>query len=264
MFDEPFTRLALRVDQAGAIVDTVRIGFEERGVRLGTSLPIRIQSNVFSTTTFFGLSGEFRQLRQIDRRSNAITDFSNRWTLRPNATIQYRVQTNARDLMPNTGLVLSGVGEYDVAADRNPERGAIGQATLYIPLLKSINHGLRLRASVLKQNRGGIFNLDQFVPRGYDDRLFLGEGTFVKAGFQYRVPLWYLDNGFFFLPITVHAVYAYGFSEVLFPTSEWRNRRSSSGAGLGVQFRFASILNFDLRIGAAWLHEDRRWEAIFR
>lgn len=265
VFQEPFTRLVQRVDaETGTVVETVRVGFQERGVRLAVALPVLLGFNVYTSSLSVGLGGEVRQVGQLDAAHDPIGMYSTRYTLEPQASFLYRVQANGRDLIPNTGLVIGSFAELDVAGD-----GSLGQAwetrlRLYLPWLARWNHGIRLEAAVLTQNRGSVFNLDRFVPRGYEDDLFLGAGTFVKTGVEYQVPLWYVDDGLLTVPITVHAVYAYGFAETLFSTADVAGRFSAVGAGLGVEFRLAHILPVAFRVGLARLLEAGQWQATYR
>ncbi len=264
-YREPFTRLALQVDaETNAVVDTVRIGFEERGVRLDLALPILVASNVYSTSVVLGLGGEARQVRRLVNEGDPIAAYSTRYTLEPQASVGYRVQANRRDLMPNTGWVFSSFAELDIAGDGPLGRAWQSRLRTYLPWLARWNHGLRLETAVLMQNRGAVFNLDRFVPRGYADELFLDGGTFVKAGMEYRVPLWYLDDGLLVVPVSIHAFYAYGFAETLFATADTATTFSSIGAGLAVQLRVAHFLPVELKLGLARLLEAGRWQTTYR
>ncbi len=125
---------------------------------------------------------------------------------------------------------------------------------------------MRLQAGLLTQNQGSIYNLDRFLPRGYENT-FLGNGTFLQLNLVALQPLWYIDDGFVLLPFFFKALYAYGFAETLFPVDDrdrpW-SRLSAVGGGLGLQFRFFYRFDFDLRLGASYLVEANRWEATYR
>jgi hypothetical protein len=134
----------------------------------------------------------------------------------------------------------------------------------YLPLFPRTNTGIRIGGSVLTQNRGSIFNVDTFVPRGYEDTV-LGEGTFARFDAEVTQPLWFIDDGSMLLPLYFEAVYAYGFGQTLQPIdAPFGQSLSSIGGGLGVRFRFFYLLNFDLRIGGAYRMEPGDGEWIFR
>ncbi|MEM6337410.1 MAG: hypothetical protein AAF752_12640, partial [Bacteroidota bacterium] len=261
-YRDPFTRLA-RV-RTGDQVDTLRIGFEERGVALNLGLPVVLESNVFFSAVRLGLNSEIRQVRRIDGRSNPLGDFQNRLTFTPSVTLQYKLQQNIRDLQPNAGLVVSSFAELDAAGDGSLGRSWLTRGSLYVPILMQRNISLRLRGGLLWQNRGSILNLDTFVPRGYAGEVFLGEGTFVKAGLETRIPLTYLDDGFLTVPFVLHTLYAYGFAERIGATRTLADGLTSVGAGLGIQFTVAHIFTLDLRASLAYKVEAGEWDLVTR
>ncbi|GIV59234.1 MAG: hypothetical protein KatS3mg043_0323 [Rhodothermaceae bacterium] len=264
LFRRPETVRANVVDAEGQTVETVRLGREERGGDLTFSFPLTLESNVHRTSLLLSVQGGYRQERLFDRNGRYLTGFTGRYTVSPALSFVYRLRRNIRDLVPHQGLVLGGFAERDVAVEDGPARAAhVGQAHLYLPWLKSINGGLRLHATVLDQNRGGIFDLEAFMPRGHED-VFLGRGTFVKYGGEYVQPLWFIDNGLFLLPFYFKALYAFGFAETLHDVARPADRVSSVGAGLGLQFRFFYVLDLELRVAAAYRVEDRRWRVVYR
>ena len=264
LFDTPSTVLALGVDENGDPVRTFRARRERRGAELGFLLPVTLSSNTFRSSFAVALRGRYQQERFFDRNGRALSGFDNRFTLRPAAVLGYRLQANTRDLVPNTGMILSAAGEYDASADRGtPRRAVIVQYNAYLPFLMRNNVGLRLHAGMLAQNQGSVFNLDRFMPRGQED-VFLGRGTFFKYGLEYTRPLWYIDNGFVLLPLYLKALFAYGFAETLHPSADFADRVSSIGGGVGLQFRVFYLINFELRVGRAFRIEQRRWDWTYR
>ncbi len=264
LFRTPTTVLARLVDRQGNTVETVRVGREERGVEAGVYVPVTLGSNVHRTSAAVAVRGSYRQERLFDRDGKALTPFTGRYTLSPRAALGYRLQANPRDLVPNTGLVVSAASEIDLSADRAaPRRALLGQANLYLPLLKSHNVGLRLNAGLLTQNQGSIYNLDRFMPRGHED-VFLGAGTFARYGFEITRPLWFIDNGFFLLPVYFRALFAFGFAETLHPVERFSDRVSSAGVGLGLRIRFFYLFNLELRAAASYRIEAGTWDVVYR
>ena len=245
-------------------------GIEERGVEVGLSLPVVLASNVYQSSLFLSLQGGFDQVRFIDEKGEADGPFTNRVTLRPSAALAYRVQANYRDLIPNTGVVLSTSARTDVYANRGERgRALVARLDLYLPLLRASNTGLRLNVGVLTQNRTALFDPLFFLPRGYGDVL-LASGTFLRYGADVVQPLWFIDNGFLLVPFYAKALYTYGFAESIWRTAQGENRASGGGAlsavgaGLGFQFRLFHLLDLDLRLGVAFNPETRTWSGVYR
>ncbi len=276
LFDMPSTVVASVRGEDGTAI-TRRLGREERGARLGVSLPVILASNVFSTTAGVSLRGEYEEERFFGsdgqtlplrgRDGEPLGSYRSRFRLTPNAFLAYRLQTNRRDLMPNTGTVLSSSASLDLWQEGGGRRrGVITQLTQYVPLSLRRHTGVRLQAGLLAQNQGSIYNLDRFLPRGYENE-FLDRGTFLRLNLELQQPLWYIDNGFVILPLYFKALYAYGFAETLLPLDDrerlW-SRFSSTGAGLGMQLRFFYLFDFDLRLGLTYLLEEQRWKPTYR
>ena len=268
LFDLPSTVMARRINEQGEVVDTLRVGREERGAIFGVSLPVTLHRNIFSTTASLRLQGEFEQERLFGPSSETLAPFQGRFRLSPSGFLAHRLQTNRRDLMPNTGTILSSTASIDAWRESGGalRRGAITQLTQYLSLSQRSHTGVRLQAGLLTQNQGSIYNLDNFLPRGHENT-FLGRGTFLQLNLLAIQPLWYIDDGFMLLPFYFKALYAYGFAETLVPVDDrerpW-SRISSVGGGLGFQFRFFYRYDFDLRLGASYLVETNRWEAVYR
>ena len=205
-------------------------GIEERGVEAGLSLPVVLASNVYQSSLFLSLQGGFDQVRFIGEKGAADGPFTNRVTLRPSAALAYRVQANYRDLIPNTGVVLSTSARTDVYANRGERgRALVARLDLYLPLLRASNTGLRLNVGVLTQNRTALFDPLFFLPRGYGDVL-LESGTFLRYEADVVQPLWFIDNGFLLVPFYAKALYTYGFAESIWRTAHSENRASGGEA----------------------------------
>lgn len=263
-FNRPFEASVAFVDDGGDLI-VRRTGVEERGAALGLRAPVILESNVFQTYVSFFLDTELRQTRLINERSDPFTDFRTRLTLTPAAFFAYRLQSNPRDLVPNTGLTLRAVAEVDAwtGGGATPGRALQTEASLYLPFLKASSTGLRLGAGLLTQD-GGLFDPEAFVPRGYEDE-GLGPGTFARLDLEATRPLWYIDDGFVLVPLYFKALYAYSFAQTLWPL-EGRSAggRSAVGAGLGLQLRLFHHFDAALRLGAALRLEDWRWVGVAR
>ena len=264
-FDRPRTTLA-RVRDAEGRVDTLRIGVEERGATLGLRLPLLLRADGYTTRAALALRADADQTRLFDQEGETLRGFEGRVRIRPSATVLYRLQANPRDLVPNTGVVLSGTASVDAwRAQGTPRRAALGVVQLYLPVAPHRHTGVWLSAGVLAQNQGGIFDLDRFVPRGYEDEFF-GSGTVSTVAIDAVQPVRYVEDGLVIVPVYVKVLYAYGFAETLVPVSGQARQRtfSSVGAGLGVQLRLFYLYDLDLRFGASYRVEEGRWVKVFR
>ena len=276
LYDVPSTVVVPVRNEAGDVIGR-RVGREERGVRVGVSLPVVLAANVHTTTANVALRGEFegerffgpegQTLQVIGQDGQPLGSFRSRFRLTPAALLAYRLQANRRDLMPNTGTILSSSASLDLWQEGGGQRrGVITQLAQYFSLSLRRHTGVRLQAGLLTQNQGSIYNLDRFLPRGYENR-FLGRGTFLRLNLEMLQPLWYIDNGFVILPVYFKALYAYGFAETFFPLDDrdrtW-SRFSTAGAGLGMHLRVFYLFDFDLRFGLSYLLEEQRWKPTYR
>mgnify|MGYP006281941167 FL=1 len=232
---------------------------QETGVGLGLTLPVTFASNVYTSSARVGLRGEWRRT-QLDDRSGTPNPAVERATLSPFATVGYRLQANPRDLIPNSGIVLSSTASLDAwTATRDvnagAERGVLGIAAAYLPWLSRWNTGIQVSAGLVSQRQGTEFGLGTFLPRGSGDA-FIGSGTFVRLKGEVVQPLWYVDDGSVLFPVYMKAFYGYGFAstfsrpEALFRATP--DRLSALGAGVGVRLRVFSLVDLDLRMGAAY------------
>jgi len=262
----PNTVLVRQRDIAGTALGIKRLGREKREIEAGAIVPVTIEDNAYRTTATLSLRGEYRQEQLFGNDGKRLTSIIGRTTLRPAALLAYRIQSNPRDLIPNSGLTIGLTSELDATVSEKRfarRRALVSQVIGYLPFLKRKNIGLRFTFALLNQNEGSIFNLDRFVPRGYEDA-FIGRGTFIKAGFEYLHPLIYLDKGPLLLPIFFKAFYAYAFAESLQSMIHSADRLSSAGTGLGLRMRLFYLINLDLRLGAAYLIERNGWDVVYR
>ncbi|MCS3757341.1 TolB family protein [Salinibacter ruber] len=244
--------------------------FELRGLRLGVDQRFVFRKNVYGTSLTAGLAGEYRQSRPITAGGAAEAGFTGRATLRSNLTFKYRVQKNIRDLVPNTGVRLNTSAEVDVLtpAGATPSQYLQQRVDVFWPLLASYNTGLRTSASFLTQSRRSFFNVQSFVPRGYQglDRALPGAGNHLRLGAKITQPLWYMDTGSVMLPVAVDALYGYGLGQAQYRVAgagpTLGERRASVGGGLGLRLRPFGGTSLNLEIGVSYRIDARgenRW-----
>ncbi|MEX0747432.1 MAG: hypothetical protein WD275_05475, partial [Rhodothermales bacterium] len=254
--------------RTGEQIDTVRVGRDERGIAVGVQLPAVLRSNVFQSSAQVSLAAQYRQERLFDDEGETIRAWEERLSINPAATLVLGSQSNARDIVPNSGLIVSAVSEVALWSDRdNPSNWLQARSTVFLPFLRRSNTGVALHATWLAQNRGGIIDLTNFFPRGYETRAdFLGRGVFAKYGAEITQPLWYIDNGFFLFPLYFKALFAYGFAETLLQVSGPRatERLTVAGAGLGLQMRLVHSISLTIRFAPVYDFVSDEWEVTFR
>ena len=244
--------------------------FELRGLRLGVDQRFAFRKNVYGTSLTASLAGEYRQSRPITAGGAAEAGFTGRATLRSDLTFNYRVQKNIRDLVPGTGVRLSTSAEVDVLtpADATPSRYLQQQIDVFWPLLSGHNVGLRTSASFLTQSRRSFFDVQSFVPRGYQglDRALPGAGNYLRLGAKITQPLWYIDTGSVMLPVAVDALYGYGLGQAQYRVAgagpALDERRASVGGGLGLRLRPFGGISLNLEVGVSYRIDARgenRW-----
>jgi hypothetical protein len=253
-YNRPFGAQRAIVDgDTGAVIDTEDVAVQERGLGAGIATPFVFRSNVYHSTAFIRLQSEFRQTRVIESDGRPEDDgaFRNRLTLRPAASLGIGLQANPRDLVPNSGLVLTSSVLYDVLTrDVTPSRAMMSRAYLFLPVLDRVNTGVRLDAGITTRGEGLGFNLFQFMPRGLAN-VALGMGTYYRVGTEVTRPLWFADDGLTIIPIYLKAFYTYGFGEYLGAVSGTPTNLASVGGGVGVQLRVFYVGQLDLRFGGA-------------
>lgn len=266
IYRRPSTVLVRPVDAGGHTTETVRAGRAERGISVGVTLPVVFSSNVFRSEAAFALEGEYRQDQLFREGGDVLRPYQGRLSLRPSAVVALGYQQNLRDIIPNSGVILSVKGTYDaVAEDDRPGRWMNPRVNLFLPFFRGRNAGLQLYGSVIAQNRGGLLDLTTFLPRGYEDR-YLGRGTFARFGLEYVQPLWYIEDGFILLPVYFQALYGYTFGETLSPLRSFDGEEvlSAAGGGIGVQLRLFHVADLHVRFGTSFLFGERKWVPVYR
>lgn len=249
---------------------SVRVGLEERGVSLGTTLPIRLQSNVYQSMATVSVGAEYRQTRFFGDAVEGLgqgsvpTSWRDRITLSPRAVFGHRLQQNPRDLVPNQGFVLQTAAEIDAWTDGiSGGRAFRAEADVYLPLSLRNHTGVRLGVGFLTQNAGSVMGTSHFVPRGYED-VSLGSGSFLRLGTEVTQPLWYIDDGSTLVPFYAKSLYGYGFGQTLTSVDETGSFHSSIGGGIGVQFRLFYVLDLEVQIGGAFRLGPGEMDVVWR
>jgi len=248
-----------------------RVIIEERGLGLGIRQQITLQQNVTTTTVVASVDAEFRQTRPIDASSDPLRNrYIDRLTLRPTLRTLLRAQQNLRDLVPRTGLVTTTVAEVDLRSPSgfSGSRAFNQRADIYLPVLSSVNGGVRATASYLTQNRGSIFNTERFAPRGYRDlaAALPDAGNYLRFDLRITQPLRYVDRGSVLIPVFVDALYGFGMGQAQYRldtagTPALVDRRAAATGGLGVEVNgFRVELGISYRVDLDGLDETvDRW-----
>ena len=249
VFREPTTVVAQFADG-----ETARIGRERRGVGLDMSLPLTIDANVFTTRVALGLSASYEQERLFDDDNRTLAppglsgSFRDLASIRPSASVMYRVQANTRDLAPNTGVILSTGSRIDIWDELDaPARSVVSRLYVYLPMMTETNSSIRLDGGLLVQNARQGISTALFLPRGYRNR-YLGEGSFGRAGVEIIQPLAFVDDGSILIPFFIHALYGFAAAEQLHQLGGGATFGSAS-AGLGLRVRVFHHTELDLRWG---------------
>ncbi|MBT8400359.1 MAG: PD40 domain-containing protein [Rhodothermia bacterium] len=240
-----------------------RVGKEEEGAAFGLALPVTLSSNVYSSSVSFGIAGQYSRARFFGRDGQPLTTYDERATVSPTLTAQFGTHASLRDIRFRRGLTFGGTLLHDVWSSTKSRTGTLAEARLFFPSIPGSGGSFSIVAGYLWQSEAAIYNLDFFLPRGLEDS-FVPRGGRVKYGLDLLQPLFYVDDGFFLLPIFLKSIYAYGFAESVKSSENLSFDIDSVGGGLGFQFRVFYLLNFDLRFGAAYLPDSDSYEMVFR
>ena len=267
-FDRLFT---VATSTGGSASGTRLLGREELGVQLDLRLPLVLRDNVRRTTLVLGAgvtalgerhfdaAGASIGVRSADGTSHGL--FNSHVGLVTAVSLAHGVRYNRADLWPAAGMVLTVSGLTDLWAEgQKYRRSVLARFSLYRAIVPRWNLALRARASLLAQNRGGIFSLRRLLPRG-SEGAFPGHGLLYGGDVEAVLPLLHVDNGFLVVPLYVKALYVYGFAETMRRARRhghsWR-QLSAVGGGLGLQLRLYYQFDLDLRLGLALDRDNRR------
>ena len=244
---------------------------QETGVGVGLAAPVTFASNVYSSLGRFALFGEWRETR-AEAPSYAREPADSACHAQTDRLVAYRLQQNPRDLIPNSGFVVSTRGTFDLWTDARgvetgAEQGALGIATC---ISRGSRAGIPASSSARVWCRSGVGRSSGSAPscRAGPTGRRLPTGTFVRWKADVVQPLWFVDDGSVLLPVYLKALYGYGFASTL---SRAENafaqrvpRQSAVGGGLGIRLRLFSLLDLDLRFGAAYRPTQGDVVAVYR
>ncbi|MBO6576235.1 MAG: PD40 domain-containing protein [Rhodothermales bacterium] len=251
----PAARLYRRPDQFVARVgqDTLRVIRDERGAELSLSLPVTLKDNIHRSTANFALFLDAQQNRLLGADDALVRDWTRNIAFTPVASFQWGLQAGLRDLVWSRGVTFVSATEFEFTEEAfgGNATASYNELGIYLPFLSRINNSIKVELASLSQTRGFVYNTDFFMPRGHED-VIPGRGTFVRATLETVQPFWFPENGSLMIPSLVRAFYIYGFAERFNSTETLDRHVSSVGGGVGVQFNFLHVLEFNLRWGKAY------------
>lgn len=238
---------------------------QERSAALSIPFQYKFTQNIYNTSLF--IEPEFRQsqIRFFDiSNANQPSDFANISISNIYAQFNYRLQQNIRDVQPNSGAIIFAELEHYLSTDNLDFSSASrtfefqfqeptalrGGIYSYLSPLRRWNQSLRIGLQGITQS-GFIFDNQSIISRGFSEPLFPSSDNLLRFSTRYTIPLTFVDNGGFLLPLYLNNLYLVAFSDtVVDPTlSNWHDQsRSVFGVELRSRFR-VSNLSFDIGIG---------------
>ena len=241
---------------------------QQRSLSLSIPIQIRGNQNVFSTSFFIEPKVSQSQLRFFEiSPTNRSSNFTNATEGNIYSQFNFRLQQNLRDLQPNTGVILFSELEHIFSADEltftaynNSINLLLQQATAlhggiysFVSPLRKWNQSLRIGLTGLTQS-GLLFDNQGLVSEGFSEPVFPTSQNLLSFSTRYTIPLAFVDNGGFLLPLYLSNVYLAAFSNsVVDPTfSNWyQNSRSVFGVELRTRFRLSN-LSLDIGVGIGY------------
>lgn len=246
---------------------------QERGLAVSVPFQYRISQNIFSTS--FYVEPEFRQsqFRFFNiNAGNTSSDFANSSIVNVFGQFNYRLQQNIRDLQPNSGLRLYAEFEHYLAAgstdlslsdnqnaqfDFKTPTALRGGLFSYFSPIKKWNQSLRLGVQGITQSNI-IFDNQFMVSKGFSEPILPNSNSLINFSTRYTIPLWYVDDGGFLLPLYLNNVYLVAFSNTVTDPAKndwYHNSRSVFGVEFRTQFRLS---NLTLDVGVGFGYEPSR------
>jgi len=238
---------------------------QERGFALSVPFQYRINQNIYNTSAF--LEAEFRQsqLRFLDLSNNNLdSNFANISIANLFGQFNYRLQQNIRDLQPNSGLSIYGEIEHYLSAENavfpnsqfltfNEPTGVHAGLFAYLSPLRRWNQSLRLGIQGITQTNP-IYDTQSIVSDGFSGSILPRSNNLLSINTRYTIPLSYVDDGGFLLPLYLSNIYLVAFSDTIVdPTIPNWDQQSRSVFGLGVRARFRiSNMGFELGVGIGY------------
>ncbi len=237
-----------------------------------TTLPFTytIENNVRFTALNLRPSLSLNQYRAHNSQQNLVTPFWHYLTSQFNTSLNYRLQQNIRDVQPNSGVHLFAELKSDLHQWNASSRGrGIHTGTyLFLSPLRKLNQSLRIGSEwIFQSSADGLFNAYDLGMQGFHPNLFQNTPRAFEINTRYTIPLFYPDDGGFFIPLYFSNVYLVGFSKTVgrleshFPDSFPHESRTLYGGGLRVSFR---VSNLSVDLGIALTFEPTRRSPWYR
>jgi hypothetical protein len=250
-------------DLSASFLPVVTTGsiLQEQRLRLRFALPWVAPEPVYGTQLMFSPYLTARRLRALERnepwRQYLTTGFE--------LEARYRIHTLARDASPNSGWLLRLSGEADLTGTRTG-RWMATELYRFASLWMRKHLTIQLYGRALFQSGRFFWSAAPYIPLGYTTGYVRGARHLYKLGVRGYLPLLYVDNGFFTVPLYVDRLFCYValehggrlWSEN--PARSWREGRTSL-ALYAVLRGTVWIFPVEIRLGYLYRFHDRtgRW-----
>ncbi|HET6528844.1 MAG TPA: hypothetical protein VFG39_08865 [Balneolaceae bacterium] len=263
-FSEP-SYGAFNVQDPSGKITTYSLLQQERGLALSVPFQFQLNQNVFFTSLFIEPEIRRSQIRFFEMGTgDNQSEFAGAAIANIYGQFNFRLQQNIRDLQPNSGLILYAELEHYLSSDSinftaygynlpislNQKTALTGGAFTYFSPFRRLNQSLRVGVEWLTQS-GVIYDNQSLVSNAFSVPVFETSNNLLSFSTRYTIPLFYVDDGGFLVPLYLSNVYLVGFtSTVTDPTFENWIKGSRSVFGLGIRARFRlSNLAFDIGVG---------------
>ncbi|HEX6983072.1 MAG TPA: hypothetical protein VF181_09950 [Balneolaceae bacterium] len=262
-FSEPSYFSFTNETSEGAVTRT--LFRQERSLAVSVPFQFRLNQNVFFTSLFVEPQIRRSQIRffEVGGTGNQ-SGFGNITIGTLYGQLNFRLQQNIRDLQPNSGLILYTELEHYLNSESltfNAYNSTIqfspGQSTAftgglyaYFSPLRRWNQSLRLGIEGITQS-ALIYDNQSIISDAFSGPVLVDSNNLLSFSTRYTIPLFYVDNGGFLVPLYLSNVYLVGFTNtVTDPTFEnWlKGSRSVLGIGIRARFRFSNLA-FDIGVG---------------
>lgn len=245
---------------------------QERGLALSVPFQYRINQNIYSTSFFFEPEIRQSQIRFHDiSATGATSNFGDITVANLFGRFNYRLQQNIRDLQPNSGAYIytelerylsAGnaelpIGDQQLQFNFQQPTALHGGFFTFVSPFRRWNQSLRLGVRGITQS-GFIFDNQFIVSDGFSEPVLENSNNLLSLSTRYTIPLMYVDDGGFLVPLYLSNIYLVAFSNtVTDPTFANHIDGSRSVFGLGIRARFR-LSNLSLDIGVGYGYEPSR------
>ncbi|HKK44255.1 MAG TPA: hypothetical protein VJ964_01955 [Balneolaceae bacterium] len=250
---------------------------QERSLSLSIPFSVRLNQNIFNTSFFIEPEIRQSQIRYFEPGNvGSKSNFGDQTIANIYGQFDYRLQQDIRDVQPNSGLILFSEIERHLSSDsinltaygnnisisgRN-ETAFHGGLYAFLSPLRRWNQSLRLGLRGITQS-GLIFDNQSLVSDAFSEPVLINSRNLLSFSTRYTIPLTYVDNGGFLLPLYLSNIYLVAFTDtVTDPTfSHWyKGSRSVFGIGIRAHFRLS---NLGFNIGVGYGYEPTRQASEF-